>query len=93
MAGFPIRYVAREVRDNGKVVAYFASPAHLFEERKRYDLAGRIEERYEIDFVTHIYGEDYEIENGHAYTKYYKGRVDANFQNCIDYVNALNRKL
>ena len=36
MAGFPIRYVAREIRDNSKVVAYFVSKAHLFEEIKTY---------------------------------------------------------
>jgi len=93
MAGFPIRYVAREVRDNGKVVAYFMSKAHLFEERKRYNADGSIKESYEIDFVTHIYNEKYEIENGEAYKRYYKDRVYINFQNCLDYVNSLNREL
>ena len=93
MAGFPIRYVAREVIDNGKVVAYFISKAHLFEEIKRYKSEGPTEERYEIDFVTHIYNEKYVIENGEAYKKYYKDRVYTNFQNCLDYVKSLNRKL
>ena len=93
MAGYPIRYVAREVRDNGKVVAYFVSKAHLFEERKIYKADGSTKELYEIDFVTHIYGEKYVIENGDAYKKYYKDRVYTNFQNCLDYVNSLNRKL
>ena len=93
MAGFPIRYVAREVRNNGKVVAYFLSKAHLFEERKIYKADGSTKELYEIDFVTHIYGEKYIIENGEPYIKYYKDRAYTNFQNCLDYVNSLNRKL
>lgn len=93
MAGFPIRYVAREVRDNGKVVAYFVSKAHIFEERKKRNPDGKVQELYEIDFITRIYNEKYEIENGEAYKRYYKDRAYTNFQNCIDYVNALNRKL
>ncbi|MFQ6723846.1 MAG: hypothetical protein ACLRFE_00745 [Clostridia bacterium] len=93
MAGFPIRYVAREVRDNGKVVAYFLSKAHLFEERKIYSANGLTKELYEVDFVTRIHNEKYEIENGENYKRYYKDRVYTNFQNCLDYVNALNRKL
>lgn len=93
MARFPIRYVAREVRNNGKVVAYFLSKAYLFEERKRYNSDGTTQEFYEIDFVTKIYNEKYEIENGEAYKRYYKDRMYTNFQNCLDYVNSLNRKL
>ena len=93
MARYPIRYLAREVRDNGKVVAYFVSKAHLFEERKIYKADGPTKVLYEIDFITIIYNEKYEIENGENYKRYYKDRVYTNFQNCLDYVNSLNRKL
>ena len=93
MARYPIRYLAREVRDNDKVVAYFVSKAHLFEERKIYKADGPTKELYEIDFITRIYNEKYEIENGENYKRYYKDRVYTNFQNCLDYVNSLNRKL
>ncbi len=94
MAGkFPIRYAAREVRDNGKVVAYFISKAYLFEERKKYNSDGSVKELYDIDFVTAIRNERYEIENGNTYKSYYKDRVFTNFQNCMGYINGLNRKL
>lgn len=93
MSGYPIRYVVREVRNNGKVVAYFLSKAYLFEERKKYSADGATKELYEIDFLTRIYNEKYEIENGENYKHYYKDRVYTNFQSCLDDVNSLNRKL
>lgn len=93
MAGFPIKYVARKIRDNGKTVAYFVSKAHLFEEGKKYNSDGSVNEWYEIDFVTQIYGEGYDIENSPAIKKYYHNKVFTSFQECADYVDALNRKL
>lgn len=93
MAGFPIRYVAREVRDNGKVVAYFVSPAHLFEERKKYNSDGSVTYRYEIDFVTQVYNEKFEIENSPALKKYYKDKIFTDYPSCKGHVNLLNNKI
>lgn len=93
MAGFPIRYVAREVRDNGKVVAYFVSKAHLFEERKIYKSDGDFEQKYEIDFVTQIYDEEYEVENSPAMKRYYKNTTFTTFGTCATHVNLLNYEL
>lgn len=93
MAGFPIRYVAREVRDNGKVVAYFVSPAYLFEEIKRYNSDGSVRHRYEIDFVTQIYNEELDIENSPAVKRYYKNKIFPNYSSCKSYVNLLNNKI
>ncbi|MBQ3502424.1 MAG: hypothetical protein IJA72_02055 [Clostridia bacterium] len=93
MAGFPIRYVAREVRDSGKVVAYFASPVYLFEERKRYKSDGSVEEVYEVDFVTQVYNEKFDIENSPAMKRYYKNRIYLSYSGCKKYVNLLNNKI
>lgn len=93
MAGFPIRYVARAIKDNNRIVAYFLSKAYLFEEVKRYNGDGTSKELYEIDYITKIRNEKYEIDNGNVYKKYYTLGAFQNFQSCLDYVNSLNRKL
>ena len=93
MAGFPIRYVARAVKDNGKVVAYFPSKVYVFEEIKKYKSDGSVEEKCEIDFVTQIYDEKFEVENSPALKRYYKDRVFINFVECSAYVNIQNYQL
>ena len=90
MAGFPIRYVAREIRNNGEVVAYFVSKAHLFQEIKEYHSNGTYTQKYEIDFVSHIYNEQFEVENSPAMKKYYKDKVFENADDCARFVNFQN---
>ena len=93
MAGFPIRYVAREVRDKGKVVAYFVSPAYLFEERKTYSSDGSWKWRYEVDFVTQVYNEKFEIENSPALKRFYKDKICLSYEECKRDVNLHNNKI
>ena len=82
---YPIRYVARAIIHDGKVVAYFVSLAHLFEERKKYKADGTCEQKCEIDFVTQIHDEEFEVENSPAMKRYYKEKVFTRFEECERY--------
>ena len=79
---YPIRYVARAVMVDGKPVAYFPSKVYVFEERKKYNSDGSVEEKCKIDFISRIYNEKYEIENGLTYQPYYKRKVFSKLSDC-----------
>ena len=90
MAGFPIRYAARAVMVDGKPVAYFPSKVYVFEEIKKYKSDGSVEEKCEIDFISRIYNEKYEIENGLTYQRYYKRKVFSKLSDCENRIKFLH---
>lgn len=91
---YPIVYVIRKLIRNGKPVAYFASPAQLFSEIKKYKPDGKMEMSYEIDYLEQMYDDiKCKIENSPTCYSYYKEEAYTTYNACKIRANHFNNML